>query len=335
MLGAMNRAWTMASRPTGAPVPSDFQLVETEVPEPAVGQILIETGFHSLDPYMRGRMRAGPSYAPALQVGEVMVGAAVGRVVASRSPLFAEGDFAEAHIGWQEYGVIDAGVARKVDPDAAPISTALGVLGMPGLTAYFGLFDVGRPRAGDTVVVTAASGAVGAVVGQLARRAGCRVVGIAGSAAKIAYVVDELCFDGAIDYRREDVAERLHALCPRGIDIYFDNVGGPVTDAAMDLIAVNGRAVICGQIDEYNATERAQGPRHFWTLIRQRARVEGFLVFDYRDRHPQALARLASWVRDGSLRYREDVVDGLENAPEAFIGLLEGKNFGKLLVKLR
>jgi NADPH-dependent curcumin reductase CurA len=330
-----NRAWTMAARPIGAPKTSDFRLVESAVPTPGPGQVLIETHYHSIDPYMRGRMRAGPSYAAALEVGDVMGADAVGEVVASNSARFAVGDFAMGKIGWQAYSVSDARDVRQIDPDLAPIATSLGVLGMPGLAAYFGFFDVGRPKAGDVVVVTAASGAVGAVVGQLAKRAGCYVVGVAGSQQKIDYVLGTLGFDAAIDYKREDVAARMAELCPAGIDIYFDNVGGQITDAAIDNIALRGRAVICGQIDQYNATSRPQGPRNFATLIGKRARVEGFLVSDYRDRHPLALTRMAAWLNDGSLRYKEDVVDGLEHAPAAFIGLLEGKNFGKLVIKVR
>lgn len=334
----VNRAWTLAARPHGVPKLSDFALTETAVPEPGPGEVLIATHYHSLDPYMRGRMNApgGASYAAAVPVGGVLEGDAVGEVVVSNSERFAPGDFAMGRIGWQEYGVMDARDVRKIDPDAAPISTSLGVLGMPGLTAYHGLFRVAKPVAGDTVVVTAASGAVGAVVGQLAKRSGCRVIGVAGSPEKVAYVTGELGFDAAIDYKREEVAARLRALCPRGIDVYWDNVGGPVTDAAIDQLAVSGRAVICGQIAFYNATSPPQGPRNIpRMLLTRRARMEGFLVFQFADRHAEALARLGGWVRGGWLKYREDVVEGIENSPQAFIGLLAGANFGKLVVKVR
>ena len=338
MANATNRAWTLAARPRGAPKLSDFALTETAVPEPGPGQVLIATHYHSLDPYMRGRMNApsGASYAAPVAVGGVLEADAVGEVVASNSDRFAPGDYAMGKIGWQEYGVMDARDVRKIDPGAAPISTSLGVLGMPGLTAYHGLFEVAKPVAGDTVVVTAAAGAVGAVVGQLAGHAGCRVIGVAGSAEKVDYVVDELGFDAAINYKTEDVPARLADLCPDGIDVYWDNVGGAVTDAAIDQIAVRGRAVVCGQIAFYNATSPPQGPRNVpRMLLTRRARMEGFLVFQFADRHAVALARLGRWVRGGRLKYREDVVEGIENSPQAFIGLLAGANFGKLVVKVR
>ena len=334
----LNRAWTLAARPHGAPKPSDFALTETPIPEPGPGQVLIATHYHSLDPYMRGRMNApgATSYTAPVAIGGVMEADAVGEVVASHSDLLAVGDFAMGKIGWQEYGVMDARDVRRIDPGVAPISTSLGILGMPGLTAYHGLFEVARPVAGDTVVVTAAAGAVGSVVGQLAKRGGCRVIGVAGSQAKVDYVVGELGFDAAIDYKREEVAERLQELCPRGIDIYWDNVGGAVTDAAIDRVAVGGRAVVCGQIALYNATSTPQGPRNIpRMLLSRRARMEGFLVFQFAARHAEALARLTAWVGDGTLRYREDVVEGIERVPEAFIGLLAGANFGKLVVKVR
>ncbi len=338
MANATNRAWTLAARPHGAPKLSDFALTETAVPEPGPGQVLIATHYHSLDPYMRGRMNApsGASYAAPVAVGGVLEADAVGEIVASNSDRFAPGDYAMGKIGWQEYGVMDARDVRKIDPGVAPISTSLGVLGMPGLTAYHGLFEVAKPVAGDTVVVTAAAGAVGAVVGQLAGRGGCRVIGVAGSAEKVDYVVDELGFDAAINYKTENVAERLRELCPDGIDVYWDNVGGAVTDAAIDQIGVRGRAVICGQIAFYNATSPPQGPRNVpRMLLTRRARMEGFLVFQFADRHAVALARLGRWVRGGRLKYREDVVEGIENSPQAFIGLLAGANFGKLVVKVR
>lgn len=338
MANATNRAWTLAARPYGAPKLSDFALTETAVPEPGPGQVLIATHYHSLDPYMRGRMNApsGASYAAPVAVGGVLEADAVGEVVASNSDRFVTGDYAMGKIGWREYGVMDARDVRKIDPGLAPISTSLGVLGMPGLTAYHGLFEVAKPVAGDTVVVTAAAGAVGAVVGQLASHAGCRVIGVAGSAEKVDYVVDELGFDAAINYKTENVPERLRELCPDGIDVYWDNVGGAVTDAAIDQIAVRGRAVICGQIAFYNATSPPQGPRNVpRMLLTRRARMEGFLVFQFADRHAVALARLGRWVRGGRLKYREDVVEGIENSPQAFIGLLAGANFGKLVVKVR
>lgn len=338
MANPTNRAWTLAARPHGVPKLSDFALTETAAPEPGPGQVLIATHYHSLDPYMRGRMNApgGASYTAPVAVGGVLEADAVGEVVASNSDRFAPGDYAMGKIGWQEYAALDARDVRKIDPAVAPISTSLGILGMPGLTAYHGLFEVARPVAGDTVVVTAAAGAVGAVVGQLAGHAGCRVIGVAGSARKVDYVVGELGFDAAVNYQSEDVPARLRELCPHGIDVYWDNVGGPVTDAAIDRIAVRGRAVICGQIAFYNATSPPQGPRNVpRMLLTRRARMEGFLVFQFADRHEQALARLGGWVKEGRLKYREDVVEGIENSPQAFIGLLAGANFGKLVVKVR
>lgn len=333
-----NRAWTLAARPRGVPRLSDFALVERPVPDPGPGEVLIATCYHSLDPYMRGRMNppSGASYAAPVPEGGVLEADAVGEVIASNSDLFSVGEFAMGKIGWQEYGVMNARDVRKIDPAVAPISTSVGILGMPGLTAYHGLFEVGKPVAGDTVVVTAASGAVGAVVGQLAKRNGCRVIGVAGSQEKVDYVVDELGFDAAIDYKGEDVPVRLRKLCPHGIDVYWDNVGGPVTDAAIDQIAIFGRAVICGQIAFYNATSPPQGPRNIpRMLLTRRARMEGFLVFQFAGKHEEALRRLAAWVQDGTLKYREDVVEGIENSPQAFIGLLAGANFGKLVIKVR
>jgi len=269
-------------------------------------------------------------------VGMLMVGDAVGEVIESRAAGFVAGDIAMGNIGWQEYGVLDAGLLRKIDPSVAPISTSLGILGMPGLTAYFGLFEIGRPIPGDTVVVSAASGAVGAVVGQLAKLSGCRVIGIAGTDEKINYVVDELGFDAGLNYKSEDIPTRLGTLCPDGIDIYWDNIGGELADAAIEKIASGGRAVICGQIAQYNATSPPQGPRIIpHMLLSRQARMEGFWVGQFEDRNSHALNRLSHRVRDGALKYKEDVVVGIENSPAAFIGLLNGANLGKLVVQLK
>ena len=269
-------------------------------------------------------------------VGTLMVGDAVGEVIESRGAGFVAGDIAMGNIGWQEYGVLDAGLLRKIDPSVAPISTSLGILGMPGLTAYFGLFEIGRPIPGDTVVVSAASGAVGAVVGQLAKLSGCRVIGIAGTDEKIRYVVDQLGFDAGLNYKSEDIPTRLEPLCPDGIDIYWDNVGGELADAAIEKIASGGRAVICGQIAQYNATSPPQGPRIIpHLLLSQQARMEGFWVGQFEHRNSHALDRLSHRVRDGALKYKEDVVEGIENSPAAFIGLLNGANLGKLVVQLK
>ena len=330
----MNRAWPMASRPIGEPVAENFELVESPIPEPKHGDVLIRTLYMSLDPYMRGRMRGGPSYAAALEAGGVMTGEVVARVEQSESPLYSVGDIVRSSIGWQEWAAVSAHVVKPVDPSLGPISTAVGVLGMPGLTAYHGLLNILQPRAGDTLVVSAASGAVGAVVGQIGKINGCYVIGVAGSDEKCAYIVDELGFDAAVNYRTQNVSAEFGRLCPDGIDVYFDNVGGPVSDAVFDNIAVKARIAICGQISQYNAVDVPQGPRNLAVLTRTRSKVEGFLVYDFEAQHEVSRARLAGWIKDGRLKYREDVVDGFENAPSAFIGLLRGENFGKRLVKV-
>ena len=334
MPDALNRAWTMASRPVGEPTTENFAIVESPIPSPKHGEVLIRTLYLSLDPYMRGRMRSGPSYSTVLEVGDVMTGEVVARVEQSESPLYKVGDTVRASIGWQEYAVVGAHVVRPVNPDLGPVSTAVGILGMPGLTAYFGLLGVLKPRAGDTLVVSAASGAVGAVVGQIGKINGCFVIGIAGSDEKCQYTIDELGFDAAINYKTQDVSAELARLSPTGVDCYFDNVGGPVTDAVWDNLALKARVAICGQISQYNAASTNQGPRQLATLIRTRATVEGFLVYDFEIQHEIARARIANWIIDGQLKYKEDVVDGFDSAPEAFIGLLNGKNFGKLLIKV-
>ena len=330
----INRSWTLANRPVGYPQESDFSITESEVEDPKNGEILVRTLYMSLDPYMRGRLRDRRSYAVPVGIGDVIVGEAVGRVVASQSDEVSVGDIVACQIGWQEYAVVPAHTARVVDPSVAPISTALGVIGMPGLTAYHGLLAVGRPRPGETVLVSAASGAVGAVVGQIAKMNGCRVIGTVGSDEKADYCTQELGFDAAVNYKTEDVFARIAELAPDGIDIYFDNVGGPVTDAAIENLALRGRVLVCGQISQYNLEEPELAPRNLWNLITKQARIEGFIVSNFQNDHEVGRARLASWVRDGSLKYREDVVDGFEQAPRAFIGLMNGANFGKLLVKV-
>jgi NADPH-dependent curcumin reductase CurA len=329
-----NRQVRLAARPSGAPADGDFELVEAPMPTPVEGEMLVRAIYLSLDPYMRGRMSDAPSYAPPVAIGEVMVGAAVGEVMASEAAGFAAGDIVEGRLGWQTHALARPRDVRKVDPALAPISTALGVLGMPGLTAYFGLLDVGRPEAGQTVVVSAASGAVGAIVGQIARIKGCRAVGIAGSDEKVAYLGADLGFDAGINYRTWDVDAALGEAAPEGVDVYFDNVGGPVTDAVFNHINRRARIVVCGQISQYNLTEPDLGPRNLRVLIVHRARIEGFLVFDYLERYDEGLAALAGWIADGRLHYREDITDGLENAPAAFRGMLEGANFGKQLVRV-
>ena len=330
-----NRALVLEDYPSGAPESRHFRLVETPLPEPGEGEVLVRSIYLSVDPYMRGRLRPGPSYAEPQKIGEVMVGEAVGEIIASRHDRYAAGDFVTAGIGWQTHGAVRGDGMRKLDPEAAPISTALGVLGMPGLTAYFGTLEVLQPRPGDTLVVNAASGAVGAVVGQIARIGGCRVVGIAGSDDKCAYITTELGFDRAINHRTTaDMSSALADACPHGIDCYFDNVGGPITDAAIENLALGARVAICGQIAQYNDTGVATGPRNLRHFLVKRASLKGLLVFDWRDRYQEGLVRLQRWVRSGEIRYREDIVDGLEKAPDAFAGLMEGRNFGKQLVRV-
>jgi len=331
----LNRQILLARRPSGAPAESDFTLVEVPAPEPKAGEVLVRVLYLSLDPYMRGRMSERASYARPVGLGEVMTGGTVGRVLASRNPDFGAGDIVEGNLGWQDYAVSGGKGLRKIDPRLAPISTALGVLGMPGLTAYFALLELGKPRAGETVVVSAASGAVGGIVGQIAKLKGCRAVGTAGSAAKCRYCLDELGYDACIDYRAsKDLAAELKQAAPDGIDVYFDNVGGAVTDAVFPLLNLRARVVVCGQISQYNLEQPELGPRLLWNLIRTRARVEGFLVWDYAARYGEGLAQLAAWIKEGKLKYREDVTAGLEQAPRKLIGLLKGENFGKALIKV-
>ena len=291
MTARVNRRIVLAARPAGFPKESDFRLEESPIEEPRDGQFLVQTVYLSLDPYMRGRMSAAKSYAANVELGQVMVGGAVGRVVASKHPKFAVGDIViGAYFGWQEFAISAGEGVSKVDPQLAPISTALGVLGMPGFTAYFGLLEVGHPRPGETVVVSAASGAVGAVVGQIAKIAGCRAVGIVGSAEKAAYIRDELGFDAAVNYRETADWDRdLAAACPAGIDVYFENVGGEILDAVLRHINQRARIAVCGMISEYNLEKQAVGPRPGRYLLVNRARMEGFIVFDYRDRYPEAL----------------------------------------------
>ncbi|MFB6142472.1 MAG: NADP-dependent oxidoreductase [Halorientalis sp.] len=330
-----NRQWVLASRPTGEPTMEHFDLVETDVPEPGPREVLVETRYLSVDPYMRGRMRDVESYAEPWAVGDVMQAGVVGDVVASNHPDFDAGDVVTGHLEWAEYAVADGDDLRHVDPDLAPVSTALGVLGMPGRTAYFGTLEVAEPRPGDTMLVSGAAGAVGSVVGQIGQLAGARVVGVAGADEKVAWLTEDLGFADAVNYRTaDDLTEAVGAACPDGVDVYFDNVGGPVTDAAFAHLNVRGRVAVCGQISQYNAVEQPTGPRKLGKLIETRARVEGLLVRDYADRAGEATAQLAEWVQSGDVLYRETVTGGFENAPEAFLGLFEGVNVGKQLVKV-
>ncbi len=328
-----NRRVALKSHPVGLPKPSDFALEEAPLPAPGDGQVLCRTIYLSLDPYMRGRISGIRSYAAPIETGQVIVGATVSEVLESRAPGFARGDVVLGYDGWQTHAAAPAAALRKLDPKHAPISTALGVLGMPGMTAYVGLLDLGQPKAGETVVVSAASGAVGSVVGQLAKIKGCRAVGVAGADDKCRYVVDTLGFDACVNYKTGDLGAALRAACPQGIDVYFENVGGAVTEAVLPLMNQNGRIPLCGLISQYNATGPVPGP-NWGLLLWKRLTVRGFIVSDHLERQPAFLRECGQWLRDGRLRYREDVVEGLARAPEAFIGLLQGRNFGKLIVRV-
>lgn len=331
----VNRQILLAARPEGLPKPSDFRLVEAPVPAPGDGQFLVKTRYLSVDPYMRARISEAESYAEPVPIGQVMVGGAVGTVVESRRDDFRPGDTVVGYWGWQEYALSDGQDVERFDAALAPISTALGVLGMPGMTAYFGLLEIGKPKPGETVFVSGAAGAVGSLVGQIAKIKGCRAVGSAGSQAKVDYLTGELGFDAAFNYKEvTDYAAKLQEVCPRGIDVYFDNVGGPLTDAVFTQINVGARIVVCGQIDQYNATRPPRGPRLLWHLIVKQARAEGFLVFNFADRFPEGQRQVAQWINEGKVQYCETITDGLERAPEAFIGLFHGDNTGKQLVRV-
>ena len=331
----MNRKIVLAARPLGYPKESDFRLIEEEVRSLGQGELLIRMIYLSLDPYMRGMMNERKSYIAPLHIGDLMVGGTVGKVLQSNYPGFAKGDIVEGMLGWQQYAISDGSGLRKIDPKAAPISTALGVLGMPGLTGYFGLLDVANPAPGETVMISGAAGAVGSVAGQIAKIKGCRVVGSAGSDTKTNYLVGELGFDAAFNYRSiENYYEALKEICPDGINIYFDNVGGSFSDAVFRLLVPRARVVVCGQISQYNLEKPETGLRLLPYLVSRQARAEGFLVFQFADRYAAALEQLTQWLQAGRLKYREDIVDGIENAPRAFIGMLHGRNMGKQLVKL-
>jgi NADPH:quinone reductase len=329
----LNRRVTLAERPVGFPEESDFALGEAEAPEPRPGEVLLRVLWVSVDPYQRGRMSTQRSYARGLELGDVITAQAVGEVVASGDARFREGDLAVGQLGWQEYAVARAGSLRKVPPELAPPTLALHAVGATGFTAYFGLLDVGRPHPGDTVVVSGAAGAVGQVAGQIAKLAGCRTVGIAGGPGKRRDLLDVFQYDAAIDYKGEDLRAALKEACPSGVDVYFDNCGGEISQAVHSRLNVGARIVICGQISQYNL-ERPEPTFHPGLLIVYRARMEGFLVNDYAHRFDEAAARLARWVAEGQIRWREDVTEGLENAPKAFMGMLRGENRGKALVKV-
>ncbi|MEV7091961.1 NADP-dependent oxidoreductase [Amycolatopsis sp. NPDC051045] len=325
----------LASRPEGVPTHDNFEIVDTEVPTPGAGQLLVRNLIMSVDPAMRGRMRDVKSYAPPFQVGEVMGGGAVGEVVESNIDDVKPGDHVLHQAGWRTHAVLDAGRFVKVDATAAPLSTYLGVLGMPGLTAYAGLLKSAEFKPGDTVFVSGAAGAVGSLVGQLAKLKGAkRVIGSAGSAEKVRHLIDDLGFDAAFNYKDGPVAEQLHAAAPEGIDVYFDNVGGEHLEAAIDAINLHGRIAVCGMISQYNATEATPAPRNLAQIIAKRITIRGLLVLDHWDLQPQFVSEIAPLVNSGEVKYSETFVDGIRNAPEAFIGLLSGANTGKMLVRI-
>jgi NADPH-dependent curcumin reductase CurA len=330
-----NKQITLAARPIGFPKETDFRLVETPIPEPQDGEFRVRNHFVSVDPYMRGRMNDAKSYVPPFQIGGVIESGAVGYVDASNNSRFRLGDAVVGMFGWQEYAISSGKGVMKVDPSIAPISAYLGVLGTTGFTAYFGLLDIGDPKPGETVVVSGAAGAVGSIAGQIAKIKGCRVIGIAGDDEKVNYITKELGFDGAFNYKAEkDYVARLGELCPSGVDVYFDNVGGPITDAVFVHINTKARIVVCGQISQYNAEKPETGPRILGRLVAKQAKAEGFLVFQYAHRYKEALPVMAQWFTEGKLKHREYIVEGIESAPWAFIGMLKGANIGKMLVKL-
>jgi hypothetical protein len=327
----------LTERPVGAPTAETFRMAEAELPALKEGEVLLRVIYLSLDPYMRGRMSDARSYAAPVEVGGMMGGGTVCEVIDSKHPKHKVGSFVQSMSGWQSHAIADGKELRKLDPADAPISTSVGVLGMPGLTAYVGLLDIGEPKEGETVVVSAASGAVGSVVGQLAKIKGARAVGVAGSPEKVAFVKDELGFDACVSHRSATLTEDLAAACPKGADVYFENVGGATLDAVLPLMNPFGRMPVCGMISLYNATSMDEGPtraRMMRQILTDRLKVQGFIVTDRWDRFPDFIKEVGGYIRDGKIKYQESITDGLENAPSAFIGLLRGENFGKQLVRV-
>jgi NADPH-dependent curcumin reductase CurA len=332
-MAALNQQVVLAGRPQGAVTEDNFRFVEVPVGQPGPGEVLVKNEWLSLDPYMRGRMSDAKSYAKSTEIGEVMVGQTVGEIVESRDANFKEGDKVLTPLGWQLYGIASAKELTKIDATRVPASYYLGILGMPGITAWFGLFEIGQPKPGDTVVVSAASGAVGSVVGQLARIKGCRAVGIAGGKAKCDYVVNELGFDACVDYKAGNLLADLRERCPKGVDVDFENVGGVILDTVLRIMNLRSRIVVCGLIAEYSATE-PYGYKMLRSVLVNRIRMQGMIVFDWKDRYGEALKGLGVYLAEGKLKYRESIVEGIDNAPKALIALLKGENFGKQLVKL-
>jgi NADPH-dependent curcumin reductase CurA len=328
-----NRQWLLAKRPEGMVSPANFELREVPLPEPGDGEILVRSLYLAFEPAMRGWMEDRPSYIPPVAIGEVMRGGVVAQVVASNDPDFAVGSLVQGMLGWQEYAVTGKGRVTPI-PDGTPPTWPLGVLGITGLTAYFGLLDIGKPASGETVVVSGAAGATGSVAAQIARIHGCRVIGIAGGSEKCAWLTGDARLDAAIDYKSEDVGARLDTLCPDGVDVFFDNVGGDILDAVLARIALRARIVLCGGISGYNEKEPPPGPRNLMNLVRQRGRMEGLIVIDYAARFGEGLSQLAAWVRSGEIAHREDIQEGFENAPQTFLRLFSGKNLGKQLLRV-
>jgi NADPH-dependent curcumin reductase CurA len=330
-----NRVIILAKRPNGIPKEEDFRLIETDIKECKEGMVLVKTLYLSVDPYMRGRMSGIKTYISPYELEKPITGGVVGEVIESKSSDFRVGDFVVGNLNWSDFNTVDSRELRKVDPDIAPISTALGILGMPGLTAYFGLLDIGKPVQGETVVISGAAGAVGTVAGQIAKIKGCRVIGIAGSDKKTDYLVKELGFDAAVNYKKiSDIKKEIKNNCPNGVDIYFDNVGGEISDAVMPLLNYKARIILCGQISQYNMDKPDIGPRVQTYLLIKSAMMKGFIVMDYADRYEEGIKQLAQWLSEKKLKYIESIVNGLENAPKAFIGLFKGENLGKQLVKV-
>ena len=339
MAALANKRILLARRPEGMPKPEDFRTEEAPIPAPKEGEVLLRILYLSLDPYLRGRMNARKSYAKPAEIGHVMEGGTVAEVVESRHKDFAKGDIVLSYSGWQIYAISDGKDLRKLDPAAAPVTTALGILGMPGFTAYAGLLIIGKPKPGETVVVAAATGPVGATVGQIAKIKGARAVGIAGGAEKCSFAAQQLGFDAVIDHRAPDLAERLKEACPQGIDVYFENVGGHVWDAAFPLLNDFARIPVCGLIAQYNATPPYSGPDRLPVVMREvlsrSLQIRGFIQREFADQRPAFYKEMGQWIREGRVKYREDVIEGLDRAPEGLIGLLQGKNFGKLIVKVQ
>lgn len=334
-----NRRLVLASRPHGAPTTANLRLEQQAIPTPAEGQVLLRSVYLSLDPYMRGRMSDAASYAASVGIDEVMVGATVSRVMVSHHPQYSVGDWVLAYSGWQDYALSDGSDLTALGPNPRNPSHALGILGMPGFTGYMGLLDIGQPKAGETLVVAAATGPVGATVGQIGKLKGCKVIGVAGGAEKCRYAVEVQGFDACLDHHAEDFAEQLAQACPQGIDIYYENVGGKVFDAVLPLLNTAARIPVCGLIDQYNATALPDGPDRLALLMRtvltKRLKIQGFIIFDdYAPRYPEFAKDMQVWLAAGQIHYREDLVEGLENAPQAFIGLLQGHNFGKLVIRV-